>query len=75
MKIENIDSYNAGICDSIKILRQQFFSGKAENFSDLIALLEKRIAQVPPQNGVFETIIPDSVDEIFVEQADLIEMA
>lgn len=72
MQIKDIESYNAGIMDAIKILRQQYFAGNLEGGNDSIVLLEKRI-QPLPENGVSCAEIPDSVEEVFVEAANLLE--
>ena len=72
MKINCVESYNAGILEAIKILRQQYFAGNLEGGNDSIVLLEQRILPVP-DNGVFSVEIPDSVKEVSIEPADLLE--
>ena len=72
MQIENIESYNAGIMDAIRILRQQYFAGNLDGGDDSILLLEKKILPIP-ENGVFSAEIPDSVEEMEVEPADLLK--
>jgi hypothetical protein len=71
MQIKDIESYNAGILDAIKLLRQQYFAGNLEGGNDTIVCLEKRLLPVP-ENGVFSAEIPDFVPEIEVEAADLL---
>lgn len=71
MQIKDIESYNNGILDAIKILRQQYFTGNLEGGENSIFLLEKRIISVP-DNGVFSVEIPDAVEEVSIEPADLL---
>jgi hypothetical protein len=70
--IKDIESFNAGIIEAVKVLRQQFFAGNLEGGEGAINLLEKKILPVIAENGVFSTQIPDSVEEIEVEAADLL---
>jgi len=53
-------------------LRQQYFAGNLEGGNDSILLLEKRILPIP-DNGVFATEIPEHVEEVEVEPANLLE--
>ena len=70
MKIKDIESFNAGIMEAVRLLRQHFFAGNLEGGNDAILQLEGRLIPVP-DNGDFTAIIPDSVPEEFVEAKDL----
>lgn len=72
MQIKDIESYNSGIIEAIKVLRQQFFAGNLEGGENAILTLEKKLLPVP-ENGVFSAEIPDSIEEVFVEPADLLK--
>lgn len=69
-KIKDVDSYNEGVKDAIRILHQHFFAGNIEGGHAAITQLERMI--VPVDNGVFaETRLPDSVPVEFIEPAEV----
>ena len=74
MKINDIESYNAGIYQAMRVLRAQFFAGQLDGANDTIVLLEAQIIPLP-ENGIFSTEIPDSVMEEYVPPVDLLEVA